>query len=109
MQVGAGEEAGRLAAADDQQRQPGFGGDAVEGGVEVGQHLARDHVVRLAGHVDLEEGAAVGVLLDGDGFGLEERHERSLGLDWLRNQADAGRTTVPGSYGTFPIPILYVA
>ena len=74
VEVGAGEEAGRLAAADDEQRQAGFGGDAVEGGVEVGQHLTRNHVVRLAGHVDLEEGAAVGVLLDGDGFGLEE-HE----------------------------------
>ena len=40
VQVGAGEEAGRLAAADDEQRQAGFGGDGVERGVEVGQHLA---------------------------------------------------------------------
>ena len=72
VQVGAGEEAGRLAAADDEQRQPGLRGDGVEGGVEVGQHPAGDDVVRLAGHVDLEEGAAVAVLLDRDGFGLEE-------------------------------------
>ena len=75
MEIGAGKKAARFAAADDEQRQTGFGSDGVQGGVEIGQKAAREHVVRLAGHVDFEEGAAVAVLFDDDGFGLEEWHE----------------------------------
>ena len=75
VEIGACEKTTRLAAADDEQRQPRFGRDGVKGSVEVGQQPAREHIVRLAGHVDLKEGAAVAVLLDGDGFGLEEGHE----------------------------------
>ena len=37
VQIGAGEEAALLAAADDEQRQARLGGDGVERGVEVGR------------------------------------------------------------------------
>ncbi len=73
VQVGPGDEAALLAAADDEQRCPA-GGDGVERRVEIGQHLAIEDVDGAARHVELEDYTAIGVALHDHGFGLEDLH-----------------------------------
>ena len=45
--------------------------------LEVAQHLGRDHVQGTVRHVQLEENAAVGVLVNRHGARLEQRHDIS--------------------------------
>ena len=73
VDVGAGEEAGRLAAGDDEEADVLLGGDAVEGGAQVGEGLAVEDVQGFPGHVEPEEGGAV-LHLDPQVVCLEEGH-----------------------------------
>ena len=77
VKIGPGRETRGLAAPHHHDGQVFFPGDAVQGGVEVGQHVAREDVQRTLRHVQLEEDAAVGVLLDHHAACLEQKHGRN--------------------------------